>query len=132
MDFIAKLQLRYNDFDGQKIINNAVIFSLLENSQLLFFEQLVGSRWDWSCVPLVLSKINVVFVKQIQSKEPLHGRVLVKEVEDYFVVLKIYLESPRSEVYSIGELKLVHYDFTKQEKVMWDEALYTNLKKYIE
>ena len=131
MEYSADLQLRYNDFDGQKIINNAVIFSLLENSHLLFFEHLIGDKWNWNSVPLVLSKIRVLYLKQIKSKENIYGKISVKEVKDFYVVLKIKLTSQSDDVYAIGELKLVHFDFEKYTKVKWDEFVYKALKRYL-
>lgn len=124
MKYITKLQLRYCDFDGQRIVNNAAIFSLMENAHLLFFQNIIGDNWNWSNVPLVLSKINVVYLRKISTKDDLIAEISVKRLEDSYVILKIKLLLDEDTLYCIGELKLVHFNFELNTVVSWDSYIY--------
>ncbi len=131
MEQLIELQIRYNDFDGQQVVNNANIFSLIENSHLIFFERIIGNLWNWSNVPLVLSKIDVTFIAPITTKDNIYAKIEIVNIDVRHLNLKVQLT--RGElVYCIANLKIVHYDFISKKSAAWNNDVLYLLKKTLQ
>lgn len=129
MEQLIELQLRYNDFDGQKIVNNAAAFSLIENAHLIFFENIIGNRWDWTNVPLVLSKIKITFLTAINTKTNLLGSIKILRIESNFIELRVQLLREES-IFCVAKIKIVHYDFSLKQSTPWKDEILSLLKEH--
>ena len=127
MEHQIELQIRYNDFDGQQVVNNASIFSLIENAHLIFFENIVGSKWNWSNVPLVLSKINVTFISPVLTKCNIYAKVQIVDIEENHLNLRVKL-TRGNIVYCIANLKIVHYNFKNKKSLAWENDILSLLE----
>lgn len=127
MEQLIELQIRYNDFDGQQVVNNANVFSLIENSHLIFFEKIIGNLWNWSNVPLVLSKIDVTFIAPITTKDNIYAKIEIVNIDVKHLNLKVQL-TRGDLVYCIANLKIVHYDFVNKKSAPWSTDVLTLLK----
>ena len=61
----AKIQVRLTDIDILGHVNNAIYLSYFEMTRIHYFNELVGSEWDWMENGVVLVQNEVTYIQPI-------------------------------------------------------------------
>ena len=61
----AKIQVRLTDIDILGHVNNAIYLSYFEMTRIHYFNELVGSDWDWMENGVVLVQNEVTYIEPI-------------------------------------------------------------------
>ena len=65
MKHITAIHIRYGDIDTMGHVNNTVYLQYFEQARIEWFNQAIGSEWDWNSAGIVLAR------NEIDYKQPL-------------------------------------------------------------
>ncbi|PTT75245.1 MULTISPECIES: acyl-CoA thioesterase [unclassified Chryseobacterium] len=65
--YTLQVQLRYSDFDAQKIVNHSKICTYIEMAYVEFLSKKINTDWNYDGMPLVLRKETTEFLLPIHS-----------------------------------------------------------------
>ncbi|MEX1192365.1 MAG: thioesterase family protein [Brumimicrobium sp.] len=124
----AKIQVRFADCDMMGHVNNAVYLTYFEQARMHYFEQLIGSDWDYRNDGILLVKNEVVYLKPVLLHDiPEIYLHLVDMGEKSFTLG--YEVKVNDEVRTTGVSKLVCFDFSTQESVPVYQAMKDGFQK---
>jgi acyl-CoA thioester hydrolase len=112
----ANIQVRFRDCDVMGHVNNAVYLSYFEQARMYYFQQMVGSEWDWKKNGVILVKNEVIYLHPIFLQDKPEIFVFLKSIgsKSFTLSYRIMVEG---KLVSTGESKLVCFDFIEQRTV---------------
>lgn len=124
----ARIQVRFADCDMMGHVNNAVYLTYFEQARMHYFEQLIGSDWDYRNDGILLVKNEVVYLKPVLLHDiPQIYLHLIDMGEKSFTLG--YEVKVNDEVRTTGVSKLVCFDFSTQESVPVYQAMKDGFQK---
>lgn len=124
----AKIQVRFRDCDVMGHVNNAVYLSYFEQARMHYFEQMVGTEWDWKKNGILLVKNEVTYLQPILLQDVPEILVFLKEIGTKSFTLS-YKVLVNDKLVSTGESKLVCFDFFEQRTVEVSAEMRKGLEK---
>lgn len=129
--FICKIQVRFNDFDSQKIVNHTKISEYIETAYVDFFKEKINTDWSYESIPLVLRKEITEFLIPVTGDSKPVCRIQVSEVRrSSFTLLIAVMDDDSAKTYAIAERVIVHIDFETKRPVSLDEMIKENLNLF--
>jgi acyl-CoA thioester hydrolase len=110
----AKIQVRLTDIDILGHVNNAVYLSYFEMTRIHYFNELVGSDWNWMENGVVLVHNDITYIQPIflEHKPEIHMYCNKIGNKSFTLSYEIYVEG---QLKTTGSSTLVGYN-TKQQK----------------
>lgn len=124
----AKIQVRFRDCDVMGHVNNAVYLSYFEQARMHYFHQMIGSDWDWKKNGVVLVKNEITYLKPILLTDLPEVFVYLKEIGNKSFIFS-YKIKVQNTIVSVGESKLVCFDFYQKKTIELLPDMITGLKK---
>ena len=61
----AKIQVRFADLDILGHVNNTIYLSYFEMARIHYFNELLGQKWDWHTLGIVLVKNEIEYIQSV-------------------------------------------------------------------
>lgn len=124
----AEIQVRFADCDMMGHVNNAVYLSYFEQARMHYFNQMVGSEWDWKKQGIILVRNEVDYLKPIFLHDSPKIYVSLVEIGNTSFTLA-YDVVVNGESVSEGVSTLVCFDFELNKPVPVYEEMKVGLLK---
>lgn len=128
------IHIRFNDLDSYGIVNNAVYITYFEEGRKLWFQEHVGTKWDWERHGILLARHEVDYLLPLTLVDEAEiqlgiGNIGNKSFEVSYVIFKRsgsnWVECTR------GKSVVVCYDYENRKtmavpedwKAIFDEHL---------
>jgi acyl-CoA thioester hydrolase len=72
---IFPIQVRFSDIDAMGIVHNATYFQYFEQARLLFFQELVGKKWDWEHQGVIVARNEADYIQPTFLNEDVYVEV---------------------------------------------------------
>lgn len=96
------IHIRFNDLDSYGIVNNAIYLTYFEEGRKLWFNDHIGTKWDWQTQGILLAHHEIDYLQPI---------TLMDEAE-----IELYLGR-------IGNTSFdVHYNIFKKSDTGWEQC----------
>lgn len=122
------VQVRFADCDMMGHVNNAIYLNYFEQTRMHYFEQLVGTNWDWNSFGIILKINEVEYIQPVF----LHDKPLVsmklKHLGSKSFTLAYELHVG-DKLKTKGSSVIVCYDFRKHETIEMKPELREALMK---
>lgn len=96
------LQTRFNDFDVFGHMNNTAYFSLLDLGKVNYYKAVLGDRFDFLQIAVVIVNINISFFSPAYFNEPLVVLTACEKLSVHSLVLEQRVVNPET-----GDVKCV-------------------------
>ncbi|RFC55125.1 acyl-CoA thioesterase [Brumimicrobium aurantiacum] len=112
----ARIQVRFADCDMMGHVNNAVYLSYFEQARMHYFEQLVGSEWDYQKQGTLLVKNELTYLKPVFLHDFPEISLHLIEVggKSFTFGYEVRVDG---ELRTTGASKLVCFDFRSNKSV---------------
>lgn len=127
MKVSKKLNIRFADIDVMGHVNNAIFLSYFEEGRMAYFEEVIGTDWNWTKDGVVLARNEVDYKFPILLKDkPVIDTWLV-EVGTKSLIFEYCIYCEEEKVYAKGKSVLVCFDYekgvTKEVPEQWRSLL---------
>lgn len=105
------VQIRFNDVDILRHVNNTVYFSFYDTGKAHYFQATKHGRLDWTHVDTVIANVNCAYISPIFFGEDIEVLTRCKSIHDKsFVLEQMLVARPSGEVKSVCETVMVSFD----------------------
>ncbi len=63
------IQIRFNDVDLYGHVNNAVYLTYFEEGRMLYFQDIIGTEWDWKTHGTVLARHEIDYKQPMRRED---------------------------------------------------------------
>ncbi len=124
----VKIQVRFSDVDMMGHVNNAVYLNYFETARMLYFNQLLGSDWDWTTNGIILLRNEIDYVKSVLLQHKPTIKISVEKIGGKSFVLTYELKVD-DVVYTMGKSTMVCFNYKQQSTVEIPELLRSKLNE---
>lgn len=124
----VKIQVRFSDVDMMGHVNNAVYLNYFETARMLYFNQLLGSDWDWTTNGIILLRNEIDYVKSVLLQHKPTIKISVEKIGGKSFVLTYELKVD-DVVYTKGKSTMVCFNYKQQSTVEIPELLRSKLNE---
>lgn len=124
------VEIRFVDIDAFGHVNNAHHLSYVEQARVKYFNDLIGSNWNWNTDGIILAKAEVKYIRPILFADRLFirtrcARIGGKSMELEYRLLKY--EQDRPVLLAEASTVVVAFDYsskaTTQVPEVWKKAI---------
>ncbi len=102
------VQIRFNDIDVLRHLNNTVYFSLYDTGKAYYFEAVKEGKVDWKRVDTIIANVNNTYIAPIYFGEQIEVRTRCRSRHDKsFVLEQMLVKTDTGEVKSFCETVMV-------------------------
>jgi acyl-CoA thioester hydrolase len=117
--FYHPIEVRYGDLDAQGHVNNAKYLTFMEQARVKYIENLglweSGSFLD---VGVIMAEVRLTFRAPVEFGTPVQVGVRMAHLGNKSLKVEQVVENSRNgEVYAIGEVVLVAYDYRTRQTI---------------
>lgn len=123
----CKIQVRFSDVDTLGHVNNAHYLTYFETARMHFFNENVGTKWDWIEKGIILRKNEVEYILPVFLTDNVEIEVLPESIGNTSFTLS-YVLKVGNVVKCKGVSVLVCYDFKNHQK----NEVYHEIKRIFE
>lgn len=121
-------QIRFNDIDILRHVNNTVYFSIYDTGKAHYFQAVREGKVNWQEVDTVIANVNCAYISPIFFGENIEVLTRCKSRHDKsFVLEQMLVARPSGEVKSVCETVMVSFDPKTMKSTpladYWCEAL---------
>jgi acyl-CoA thioester hydrolase len=127
------IQVRFSDIDAMGIVHNAIYFEYFEQSRLLFFKELVGTKWDWSTHGVIVARNETDYLEPVFLNEDILVEVFCTSIGTTSFSLGYKLmarNGTENRLKAKGQSVIVCYNHETKTKTAifdsWKELLYAH------
>lgn len=124
------IEIRFNDIDVMGHVNNAVYLTYFEQARMKFFEDSIGSKWNWKEAGILIGRVEIDYLSPVQ----LHDKVVIETYcnkignKSFELSYEIFKGNGEGRVCCVKSKSiLVCFDYKKQQTipvpVSWKEKL---------
>lgn len=123
-----RLQVRFSDCDMMQHVNNAVYLNYFEEARIHYFQQMIGTDWDWKRNGVILRKNELEYLKPVFLHDPVEIFVYLKHIGEKSFTLS-YEVKVLNEVRTTGSSVLVCYDSVNKSSISIPKRMKDALSK---
>ncbi|HYG51946.1 MAG TPA: acyl-CoA thioesterase [Flavobacteriales bacterium] len=127
------IQIRFSDIDAMGIAHNAIYFEYFEQARLLFFKELVGTKWDWSVYGVIVARNETDYLEPVFLNEEISVEVFCTSIGNTSFSLGYRLiagSGGQTRLKAKGQSVIVCYNHQTKNKTpvydTWRNLLYTH------
>jgi acyl-CoA thioester hydrolase len=114
MKHISKIGVRFADIDAMGHVNNAVYLNYFEQARMAFFNDSVGSDWDWRKDGIVLARNEVDYISPIFLQDNVSIETLVESIGRKSMTLSYEVFKAKGEkrhLFAKGKSVIVSFNY---------------------
>jgi len=130
MTNIQSIKIRFSDIDAMGHVNNAIYLSYFEEARIAFFSELIGGKWDWNKIGILVAKNELEYHLPVLLNDSLTSETSIERVgtKSMDMVYKLYVERDGTKILATsGKSVLVCFDYQKKATAAvptdWKNAL---------
>ncbi|MGD8813026.1 MAG: thioesterase family protein [Anaerolineales bacterium] len=129
--FFQPIEIRYADIDAQRHVNNAKVFSFLENSRAMYLQHLdLWDGRDFDKIGIILVQTDCTYKKPIAYGNRIHVGVRTARIGNKSIEMAYSIQDPRSGTeFVTASSVVVTYDYQKDQSILvppsWRKAIET-------
>lgn len=130
MKNISSIPIRFSDIDVMGHVNNAVYLTYFEQARIAFFSELIGEKWDWNKLGILLAKNEVEYLQPVLLNDQLTAETKIEKIGTKSIVIayELFVERDGKRLLTTtGKSVLVCFDYLKSETIPvpeeWKAAL---------
>lgn len=134
---IFPMQIRFSDIDAMGIVHNAVFFQYFEQARMLFFQELVGLKWDWSTHGVIVAHNEADYLAPVFLQEEIFVEIFCISVGTTSFCLGYKLIAKKgneTHLKAKGQSVMVCYNHETKAKTPifegWSELLHVHKGNY--
>jgi len=105
------VQIRFNDVDILRHVNNTVYFSFYDTGKARYFQAVKKGKMEWTHVDTVIANVNCAYISPIYFGEEIEVLTRCKSIHDKsFILEQMIIARPSGEVKSVCETVMVSFD----------------------
>lgn len=120
-----RLEIRFADIDEAGHVNNAIYLTYFEQGRMHFFNQLIGSGWDWKKQGIIVARNEIDYLKPIVLTDEVYVVAALSEVGNKSFKMQMHIykktETQTSDC-ARGIVTVVCFDYEKQQTIPIPEA----------
>lgn len=117
--YIEPVQIRFNDIDGQRHVNNAVYQCYYDIGRAGYFTEISGSEYQTGGKSVVVASVQTDFLIPIFLHDKIQVETRVKKIGNKSLVMEQRITEPESgDVKSTCQTVFVGFDYEKQETMV--------------
>ena len=118
---LTPIQIRFSDIDVMGHVNNAVYLSYFELARMHFFKELIGEKWDWNKLGILLARNEVNYrLPILLNDDDVHIKTWCTSIGNSSMTVEYEVfKSVKGEqvVVTTGASVLVCFDYISQSKI---------------
>ena len=122
------LQVRFSDCDMMQHVNNAVYLNYFEEARIHYFQQLVGTRWDFKRFGMLLRKNELEYLKPVFLNDPVVIQCFLKHMGEKSFTMA-YEVRVNGELRTTGTSVLVCFDSEALRSIVIPEKMREGLNR---
>ena len=128
--FSHTLEVRYNDLDTMKHVNNAVYLTYIEQARSGYLS--VACQWDWNVLGMVLAKTDINYRRPIHIQNKPTVWIRTSKLGKSSITQEVVItEKDRSDiVYADATVILVHIDYKSGRPLPLPEYIRSRIQEY--
>lgn len=129
--YIEPIQIRFNDIDGQRHVNNAVYQSYFDIGRSGYFTEISGLEYQTGGKSVVVASVKTDFLKPIFLHDKIQVETTVSKIGNKsLTMLQRITNSKTGEVKSTCSTVFVGFDYDKQETMAITDEIKIMIKDY--
>ena len=129
--YIEPVQIRFNDIDGQRHVNNAVYQSYFDIGRAGYFTVISGTEYQAGGKSVVVASVQTDFLKPIFLHDKIQVETRVSKIGNKsLTMLQRITDSNTGEVKSTCSTVFVGFDYEKQETIVISDSMKEMIKNY--
>ena len=124
----SNIPVRFSDIDAMGHVNNAIYLNYFEQARMQFFEDSIGSDWDWKKDGIVLARNEVDYIQPILLDDKVFIDTKIDSMGNKSLTISYEIYTFRDKVrasFARGKSIIVCYDYksrtTVEVPVLWRE-----------
>lgn len=113
---LAQIHVRFSDLDVMGHVNNSIYLSYFEMARIHYFNQMLGTDWDWKKDGVLLVRNEVDYIKPVLLNDKPEIKLFTMKIGQKSFSLGYEL-SVDGEIYTTGASVLVSFNSIKGETI---------------
>ncbi len=128
--FSQTLEVRYNDLDTMRHVNNAVYLTYIEQARSSYLTH--ACQWDWNQLGMVLAKTDINYRRPIHFQNKPTVWIRTSKLGKSSITQEVVItEKDRSDlVYADATIVLVHIDYKTTRPLPLPDYIRTRIQAF--
>jgi acyl-CoA thioester hydrolase len=128
--FSQTLEVRYNDLDTMRHVNNAVYLTYIEQARSTYLA--VACQWDWHTLGMVLAKTDINYRKPIHFQNKPTVWIRTSKLGKSSITQEVVItEKDRNNlIYAEATVVLVHIDYKSGRPLPLPDYMRSRIQNY--
>lgn len=128
--FSQTLEVRYNDLDTMRHVNNAIYLTYIEQARSSYLA--AACQWDWTSLNIVLAKTDISYRRSIHYHNKPTVWIRTSKLGRSSITQEVVItEKDRSDiVYAEATVVLVHIDYKTSRPLPLPDYIRSRIQSY--